>query len=56
MHWQLFDNRIRLRKNPVGIVCDIKEMHLRIEKEEEDRPLFRRLWRNYETDREPDEY
>ena len=56
MQSELLDNLIRLRRNPVGIVCVIKEMDLRIEIEEKDRPLFRRLWRKYETDREPDEY
>ena len=29
MQSELFDNLIRLRRNPVGIVCDITEMHLR---------------------------
>ena len=29
MQSELFDNLIRLRGNPVGIVCDIKEMCLR---------------------------
>ena len=28
MQAELFDNLIRLRRNPVGIVCDIKEMCL----------------------------
>ena len=28
MRSELFDNLIRLRRNPVGIVCDIKEMYL----------------------------
>ena len=28
MQSELFDNLIRLRGNPVGIVCDIKEMYL----------------------------
>ena len=56
MQFELLDNLIHLRRNPVGIVCVIKEMDLRIEIEEKDRPLFRRLWRKYETDREPDEY
>ena len=56
MQSELLDNLIRLWRNPVGILCVIKQMHLRIEIEEKGRPLFRRLWRNYKTDREPDEY
>ena len=28
MQSELFDNLIRLRRNPVGIVCDIREMYL----------------------------
>ena len=28
MQSELFDNLIRLRRNPIGIVCDIKEMYL----------------------------
>lgn len=31
-------------------------MYLRIEIEAEDRPLFRILWRDGETDRDPDVY
>lgn len=53
---ELFDVLVRFRKNPVGIACDIKEMFLQIEIEEKDRPYFRILWRDYESEREPDEY
>lgn len=53
---ELFDVLIRFRRNPIGMVCDIKEMYLQIEIEEQDRPFFRILWRDCETDREPDEY
>ena len=41
------------RHNPVALVCDIQEMYLQIEIEVEDRPLFRILWQDGETDRNP---
>ena len=47
---------IRFRRNPVEIACDIKEMFLQIEIEQKDLSYFRILWRDYEHDREPDEY
>ena len=53
---ELFDVLVRFRRNPIGIACDIKEMYLQIEIAEKDRPYFRILWRDYESDREPDEY
>ena len=53
---ELFDVFIRFRRSPVALVCDIQEMYLQIEIEEEDRPLFRILWRDGETDRRPDVY
>ena len=37
-------------------MCDIQEMYLQIEIESKDRPLFRFLWRDGETDRSPDVY
>ena len=56
LHTELFDVLVRFRRHPIGIACDIKEMYLQIEIEKQDRPYFRILWRDYETDREPDEY
>ena len=56
LHRELFDVLIRFRRNPGVIVCDIQEMYLQIEIEAEDRPLFRILWRDGETDRDPDVY
>ena len=53
---ELFDVLVRFRRNPIGLACDIREMYLRIEIEEKDRPYFRILWRDNETNREPDEY
>ena len=56
LHRELFDVLICFRRNPVALVCDIQEMYLQIEIEEEDRPLFRILWRDGETDHRPDVY
>ena len=53
---ELFDVLIRFHHNPVALICDIQEMYLQIEIEAEDRPLFRILWRDGETDRVPDVY
>ena len=53
---ELFDVLLRFRRNPVALVCDIKEMYLQIEIEPKDRPLFRILWRNNRTDQDPEEY
>ena len=36
MQSEMFDNLTSLRRKPVGIVCDIKEMYLQIEIEEKD--------------------
>ena len=52
----LFNVLVRFRRNPVGIVCDIKEMYLEIEIKEEDRPYFRLLWRDLDCERQPDVY
>ena len=41
-------------ETPVGIACDIKEMYLQIEIEEQDRYHFRLLWRDLDPSREPD--
>ena len=41
-------------RNPVGIACDIKEMCLQIETEEQDRSNFQLLWRDLHPSREPD--
>ena len=50
----LFNVLIRFRLNPVALVCDIQEIYLQIEIEAKDRPLFRILWRDGETDDDPD--
>ena len=49
----LFNVLVRFCRNPVGIACDIKEMYLQIEIEEQDRSHFRLLWRDLDPSREP---
>ena len=46
----------RLRRYPVAVVCDIKEMYLQIRNPPQDRSFFRFLWRNLEPQRNPDVY
>ena len=53
---ELFDVLLRFRRNPVGLVCDIKEMYLQIEIEPKDGSLFQILWRDLKTDQDPEEY
>ena len=50
----LFNVLVRCRRNPVGVACDIKEMYLQIEIEEQDRFHFRLFWRDLDPNREPD--
>ena len=50
----LFAVLLRFRRDPVALMCDIKEMYLQIKLKPEDQPYHRFLWRNLETDREPD--
>ena len=40
MQSELFDNLIHLRRNPVGIVCDIKEMYLSRNRNGEEGPTL----------------
>ena len=40
----------------MALACDIKKMYLQVEIEESDRPYFRILWRDFDTNREPDVY
>ena len=44
----------RFRRDPVALMCDIKEMYLQIKLKPEDQPYHRFLWRDLETGREPD--
>ena len=52
----LFDVLLRFWRNPIALVCNIREMYLQISINEKDRPYFRMLWRNLDTDSEADEY
>ena len=49
----IFNVLLRFRRNKIAIVCDIKEMYLRISIPEEDRKFFRFFWRNMEVERHP---
>ncbi|XP_022806800.1 uncharacterized protein LOC111343871 [Stylophora pistillata] len=53
---ELFSVLLRFRKNPVALVCDIAEMHLRISLGPEDRPFHRFFWRSLDQTRTPDVY
>ena len=50
----LFAVLLRFRRDPVALMCDIKEMYLQIKLNPEDQPYHRFLWRDFETGREPD--
>ena len=50
----LFAVLLRLRHEPVALMCDIKEMYLQIKLQPEDQPYHRFLWRNLETNKERD--
>ena len=43
----------RFRRDPVALMCDIKEMYLKTKLKPEDQPYHRFLWRDLETGREP---
>ena len=51
---ELFAVLLRFRRDPVAVMCDIKEMYLQIKLKPEDRPYHRFLWRDLNTQREPD--
>ena len=53
---ELFNVLLRFRKYPIGLICDIAEMYLRIGLAKDDRPFHRFLWRELETSRPPDQY
>jgi len=50
----LFTVLLRFRRDPIALMCDIKEMYLQIKLKPEDRPYHRFLWRELETERAPD--
>ncbi|XP_068738295.1 uncharacterized protein [Montipora capricornis] len=52
----LKDVLLRFRRHPVGLVCDIAEMYLRIEVTPKDRSCQRFLWRSLDQQTKPEEY
>ena len=50
----LFAVLLRFRRNPVALICDIQEMYLQIKLRPEDQPYHRFLWRDLQSDQEPD--
>ena len=50
----LFTVLLRLRRDPVALMCEIKEMYLQIKLKQDDQPYHRFLWPSLETNREPD--
>ncbi|XP_033116625.1 uncharacterized protein LOC117116658 [Anneissia japonica] len=52
----LFDVLLRFRRNSVAVVCDISEMYLQIELANEDKQMFRFLWRDLDESKEPEVY
>ncbi len=53
---ELIDVLIRFRRKPVAVACDVREMYLQVEIEECDRPMFRLLWRDLDSNRDPEVY
>ena len=45
----LVDVLLRFRIKPVGLICDVTEMYLRIEVQESDRSYLRFLWQDLDT-------
>ena len=50
----LFDVLLRFRRDPVALMCDIREMYLQIKLEPSDRPYHRFLWRDLNDEQDPD--
>ena len=50
----LFAVLLRFRRNPVALMCDTQKMYLQIKLRPEDQPYHRFLWRDLQSDREPD--
>ena len=51
-----FNVLLRFRKYPIGLICDIAEMYLRIGLAKDNIPFHRFLWRELETNMPPDQY
>ena len=50
----LFDVLLQFRRDPVALMCDIREMYLQIKLEPSDRPFHRFLWRDLNNEQDPD--
>ena len=50
----LFNVLLRIRRYPIAVVCDIKEMYLRIGITQSDKPYHRFLWGEMDDGRSPD--
>ena len=50
----LFALLLRLRRDPVALKCDIREVYLQIKLKPADRPYHRFLWRDLKTEEDPD--
>ena len=53
MQRDLVNVLLRFRSYPVAVVGDISEMHLQVKIKEEDRSMFRFLWRNLDDKKSP---
>ncbi len=53
---ELFDVLVCFHRGPVVLACDIREMHLQVEIDEKDCPMFLIQWRNCESNNEPGVY
>ena len=53
---ELFNVLLRFRKYPIGLICDIAEIYLRIGLVKNDRPFHKFLWQDLDTDKPPDRY
>ena len=49
----LFTVLLRFRRDPVALMCDVREMYLQIKLNPSDRPYHRFLWRNMKTKENP---
>ena len=50
----LFAVLLRFRRDPVASICDIQEMYLQIKLKPDDRPYYHFLWRDLNTQEDPD--
>lgn len=50
----LFDVLLRFRKKKIGIICDISEMYMQVGIAQDDRSMFRFLWRDLNQEATPE--